>query len=232
MTPGVSSGMKITIITLFPEMFEPVLGASMMWKAQRDKLVEFDIVDLRQYGVGPRKQVDDTPYGGGAGMVLKPEPIFEAVKRAKKKLPSAKVVLMTPRGEKFSQINAKKLSKLKEVIILCGHYEGFDERITKLVDIEISVGDYVLTGGELPAMTVVDAVVRLIPGVLGDNQSSQDESFSQGLLEYPQYTRPKEFDGMEVPEVLLGGNHNKILVWRKAEAVKKTQANRPDLIDF
>lgn len=224
--------MKIAIITLFPEMFSPILGASMMWKAQKDKLVKFEIIDLRKYGIGPRKQVDDTPYGGGAGMVLKPEPVFAAVKAAKKKLPKAKVILMTPRGEKFTQINAKKLSKLKEVIILCGHYEGFDERITKLVDIEISVGDYILTGGELPAMTIVDAVVRLVPGVLGDKQSPHDESFSQGLLEYPQYTRPDAFEGMKVPEVLLGGNHNKIMVWRKAEAVKKTKENRPDLLDF
>lgn len=224
--------MKIAIITLFPEMFSPILGASMMWKAQKEKLVKFEIVDLRKFGIGPRKQVDDTPYGGGAGMVLKPEPVFAAVKAAKKKLPKAKVILMTPRGEKFTQISAKKLSKLSEVIILCGHYEGFDERITKLVDIEISVGDYILTGGELPAMTVVDAMVRLIPGVLGDKQSSHDESFSQGLLEYPQYTRPDDFEGMKVPEVLLGGNHNKIMVWRKAEAVKKTKQNRPDLLDF
>lgn len=224
--------MKIAIVTLFPEMFSPILGASMMWKAQKEKLVKFEIVDLRKFGIGPRKQVDDTPYGGGAGMVLKPEPVFAAVKAAKKKLPKAKVILMTPRGEKFTQISAKKLSKLSEVIILCGHYEGFDERITKLVDIEISVGDYILTGGELPAMTVVDAVVRLIPGVLGDKQSSHDESFSQGLLEYPQYTRPDEYEGMKVPEVLLGGNHNKIMVWRKAEAVKKTKQNRPDLLSF
>ncbi len=224
--------MKIAIVTLFPEMFSPILGASMMWKAQKDKLVKFEIVDLRKFGIGPRKQVDDTPYGGGAGMVLKPEPVFAAVKAAKKKLPKAKVILMTPRGEKFTQISAKKLSKLSEVIVLCGHYEGFDERITKLVDIEISVGDYILTGGELPAMTVVDAVVRLIPGVLGDKQSSHDESFSQGLLEYPQYTRPDEYEGMKVPEVLLGGNHNKIMVWRKAEAVKKTKQNRPDLLSF
>ena len=224
--------MKIAIITLFPEMFSPILGASMMWKAQKEKLVKFEIVDLRKYGIGPRKQVDDTPYGGGAGMVLKPEPVFAAVKAAKKKLPKAKVVLMTPRGEKFTQISAKKLSKLSEVIMLCGHYEGFDERITKLVDIEISVGDYILTGGELPAMTVVDAVVRLIPGVLGDKQSPHDESFSQGLLEYPQYTRPDDFEGMKVPEVLLSGNHNKITVWRKAEAVKKTKQNRPDLLSF
>jgi len=224
--------MNIVIITLFPEMFGPILGSSMMWKAQKEKLVEFQVVDLRKFGLGNRRQVDDTPYGGGAGMVLKPEPIFEAVEQTKKKLTKAKVILMTPRGEKFTQITAKKISKLDEVIIICGHYEGFDERIMELVDIEISLGDFVLTGGELPAMTIVDAAVRLIPGVLGDKQSPQDESFSQGLLEYPQYTRPDDFRGKKVPEILLGGNHSKILVWRKAEAVKKTKANRPDLLSF
>lgn len=213
-------------------MFEPILGTSMMWKAQKEKLVKFEIIDLREYGIGPRKQVDDTPYGGGAGMVLKPEPVYAAVKVAKKKLPKAKVVLMTPRGEKFSQIRARKMAKFSELIILCGHYEGFDERITELVDLEISIGDYILTGGELPAMTTIDAVVRLIPGVLGDKQSPHDESFSQGLLEYPQYTRPSEFEGMKVPEVLLGGDHHKIITWRKSEAVKKTQQNRPDLLEF
>lgn len=213
-------------------MFAPVLGSSMMWKAQKDKLVKFKIVDLRKYGIGPRKQVDDTPYGGGAGMVLKPEPVYAAVADAKKQLPDAKVVLMTPRGEQFTQIVARKLAKNKQIIVLCGHYEGFDERIMDLVDIEISVGDYVLTGGELPAMTVIDAVVRLIPGVLGHKQSAHDESFSQGLLEYPQYTKPQEFMGKKVPEVLLGGNHAKINVWRKAEAVKKTRKNRPDLLNF
>lgn len=224
--------MQVVVITLFPEMFAPVLGASMMWKAQKDKLVKFKIVDLRKYGIGPRKQVDDTPYGGGAGMVLKPEPVYAAVEAAKKQLPQAKVVLMTPRGEQFTQIVAKKLSKIKQIIVLCGHYEGFDERIMDLVDIEISVGDYVLTGGELPAMTVIDAVVRLIPGVLGHKQSAHDESFSQGLLEYPQYTKPQEFMGKKVPEALLGGNHAAINVWRKAEAVKKTRKNRPDLLNF
>lgn len=213
-------------------MFGPVLGSSMMWKAQKNKLVKFRIMDLREFGIGPRKQVDDTPYGGGAGMVLKPEPVYAAVEAAKQKLPEAKVLMMTPRGEQFSQVVAKKLNKLKEVIILCGHYEGFDERIMDIVDIEISVGDYVLTGGELPAMTVIDAIVRLVPGVLGDKQSSHDESFSQGLLEYPQYTKPQDFMGKKVPEVLLGGNHSKIHVWRKAEAVKKTKKNRPDLLNF
>jgi tRNA (guanine37-N1)-methyltransferase len=224
--------MKIVVITLFPEMFAPVLNASMMWKAQKEKLVEFDILDLRQFGIGPRKQVDDTPYGGGAGMVLKPEPIYTAVEHAKKKLPKAKVALMTPRGETFNQIVAKKIAKIPELIILCGHYEGFDERIMDIVDIELSVGDYVLTGGELPAMTVIDAIVRLIPGVLGDKQSPHDESFSHGLLEYPQYTKPQDFRGKKVPDILLGGNHSKIHVWRKAEAVKKTKKNRPDLLSF
>ena len=224
--------MKISIITLFPEMFSPILGSSMMWKAQKEKLVKFSIVDLRSFGLGKRRQVDDTPYGGGAGMVLKPEPIYEAVESIKKKLPLAKVILMTPRGKQFTQSTARKISRLKEVIIICGHYEGFDERIMKLVDLEISVGDFILTGGELPAMTAIDACVRLVPGVLGDSQSQHDESFSQGLLEYPQYTRPEEHKGMKVPKVLLLGNHSKTLVWRKAESVKKTQKNRPDLLSF
>ena len=224
--------MNIAIITLFPEMFEPILGSSMMWKAQKEGFVNFKVIDLRKYGLGNRNQVDDTPYGGGAGMVLKPEPVFAAVEDLKEKMPNAKVLMMTPRGETFSQITAKKLSKLENIIILCGHYEGFDERIMSIVDAELSVGDYVLTGGELPALTIVDAVVRLIPGVLGDKQSAHDESFSQGLLEYPQYTRPEEFRGMKVPEILLGGNHSKIHIWRKSEAVKKTKANRPDLLDF
>lgn len=224
--------MKIAVVTLFPEMFDSVLNASMMWKAQKEKLVEFHIMDLRNFGIGPRKQVDDTPYGGGAGMVLKPEPIYDAIASARQKLPKAKIALMSPRGEQFTQIFAKKLSKLDELIILCGHYEGFDERIMDLVDIEISVGDYVLTGGELPAMTVIDAIVRLVPGVLGDKQSAHDESFTQGLLEYPQYTKPQEFKGKKVPDILLSGNHSKINVWRKAEAVKKTKKNRPDLLNF
>jgi len=224
--------MKIAIVTLFPNMFEPILGSSMMWKAQKEDFVEFEVVDLRKYGLGPRNQVDDTPYGGGAGMVLKPEPVYEAVDALKSKMPNAKVIMTTPRGVAFNQTSAKKLSKLDNIIILCGHYEGFDERIMELVDAEISVGDYVLTGGELPAMTITDAIVRLIPGVLGGSQSQHDESFSQGLLEYPQYTRPEEYRGIKVPEVLLSGNHSKIHIWRKSEAVKKTRNNRPDLLEF
>lgn len=224
--------MKIYIITLFPEMFEPVLNTSMLWKAQDKKLVDFELVNLRDFGIGPRQQVDDTPYGGGAGMVLKPEPIFAAVESVKKKSSDAHVLLMTPRGKSYTQHDAKALAKLQDIVIICGHYEGFDERIMTIVDQEISIGDYVLTGGELPAMVVVDSIVRLIPGVLGDSNSSQDESFSQGLLEYPQYTRPQEFQGMAVPDDILGGNHAKISQWRRQKAVEKTQKNRPDLIEF
>lgn len=223
---------KIAIITLFPEMFEPVLNTSMLLKAQKHQLVEFNVVNLRDFGIGKRKTVDDTPYGGGAGMILKPEPIFDAVEFASKKMLQPKVLLMSPRGKPFNQLLAKELSNVKELIILCGHYEGFDERIMSIVDAEISMGDFVLTGGEIPAMAVVDGVVRLIPGVLGDEQSDKDESFSQGLLEYPQYTRPEEFRGMEVPEILKSGNHAEISKWRRGQAIKKTQLNRPDLIDF
>lgn len=224
--------MKIHIITLFPDMFKPVIGMSMLQKAQDQKLVEFNLVNLRDYGLGPRKTVDDSPYGGGSGMVLKVEPIFAAVRNIQKEEPEAKVLLMTPRGKQYNQIIAKKLSQTDSLIILCGHYEGFDERIMDVVDQEISMGDFVLTGGEIPAMAVVDSVIRLIPGVLGDDQSNKDESFSAGLLEYPQYTRPEEYEGQKVPEVLKNGNHAEIAKWRKAEALKKTQANRPDLVEF
>lgn len=213
-------------------MFKPVIGMSMLQKAQDEKLVEFSVVNLRDYGLGSRKTVDDTPYGGGAGMVLKPEPIFAAVQDIQKKDDSAKVLLMTPRGKQYSQVTAKQLSLEESLIIICGHYEGFDERIMAIVDQEISMGDFVLTGGEIPAMAVIDSVVRLIPGVLGDEQSNKDESFSAGLLEYPQYTRPDDFEGQKVPEVLKNGNHAEIAKWRKEQAMLKTQSNRPDLIDF
>lgn len=224
--------MKISIITLFPDMFKPVIGTSMLLKAQKDKLVEFKLVNLRDFGLGLRQTVDDTPYGGGAGMILKPEPIFAAVESVKKKSPDAKVILMSPRGEKYSQHLAKKLAKEKDLIILCGHYEGMDERVMQLVDYEVSIGDYVLTGGEIPAMVVIDSVVRLIPGVLGDAESKHDESFSAGLLEYPQYTRPDEFRGQQVPDILKTGNHAAIKKWRKEQAIKKTKHNRPDLLEF
>ena len=213
-------------------MFALVLNTSMLRKAQEQKLVQFKVVNLRDYGIGPRKTVDDTPYGGGAGMVLKCEPVFSAVDAIKKSDPNSKVLMMTPRGKQFNQLDAKKLSGEESLILLCGHYEGFDERILTIVDSEISMGDFVLTGGEIPAMAVVDSVVRLIPGVLGDERSNKDESFSAGMLEYPQYTRPEEYNGMPVPAELTNGNHAEIAQWRKAQALEKTKQNRPDLIDF
>jgi tRNA (guanine37-N1)-methyltransferase len=222
--------MRIDIITLFPDMFKGPFDMSMLWKAQDKKLVEIHIHDLREHGLGPRRTVDDTPYGGGDGMVLKPEPLFAAVEACKKKNPQAKVLLMTPRGKQFKQVMAQDLFKEKGLIIITGHYEGFDERIMEVVDQEISIGDYVLTGGELPAMVIVDSVVRLIPGVLGGEQSAHDESFSNGLLEYPHYTRPVEFRGQRVPEVLQNGNHAEIAKWRHEQSLEKTQQNRPDLI--
>jgi len=224
--------MKIAIITLFPEMFEGPFAHSMLYKAQEKNLVQIELINLRDFGEGPRKTVDDTPYGGGAGMVLKCEPVFAAVEKAQKKSLNSKVLIMSPRGKRFDQLTAKALSKEQDIILLCGHYEGFDERIMSIVDAEISMGDFVLTGGEIPAMAVADSIVRLIPGVLGDDQSNKDESFSAGLLEYPQYTRPDDFRDMKVPEILKGGNHAEINKWRRGQAIKKTQFNRPDLLDF
>jgi tRNA (guanine37-N1)-methyltransferase len=214
--------MKIQIITLFPEMFEKVLGSSMLWKAQEKGIVEYILINLRDFGVGPRKQVDDTTYGGGDGMLLKPEPLFLAVEAAKKNDGKAQVLLMTPRGERFSQAKAKSMADSDEgLIIIGGRYEGYDERITAIVDEQISMGDFVLTGGEIPAMAVVDAIVRLIPGVLGGENSAEIESFSDGqTLEYPQYTRPEEYRGTKVPGVLLSGNHAEIEAWRKAQQKK------------
>lgn len=210
------------MITLFPEMFTGVFGNSMMWKAQKDGIVELSTINLRDFGLGPRKTVDDTPYGGGDGMLLRPEPLFAAVEHAKKNDPNAKVLLMTARGKRWVQADAKKHADSDEgYIIICGRYEGYDERITAVVDEQISVGDYVLTGGELPAMTIVDSIVRLIPGVLGGESSADIESFSDGeTLEYPQYTRPEEFRGMKVPEVLLSGNHAEIAKWRAEHSEK------------
>ncbi|MBX4190630.1 tRNA (guanosine(37)-N1)-methyltransferase TrmD [Candidatus Saccharibacteria bacterium] len=209
--------MKIQIITLFPEMFDGVLNNSMLWKAQKENLVEYKLINLRDFGIGPRKQVDDTPYGGGDGMVLRPEPLFEAVEHAKIIDPDAHVLLMTPRGETFNQEMAREFSATGAgLIIVCGRYEGYDERITTIIDKEISIGRYILTGGELPAMVIIDAVTRLIPGVLGGETSAMNESFSlQDEREHPHYTRPEEYRGLKVPEVLLGGHHAEITKWRK-----------------
>jgi tRNA (guanine37-N1)-methyltransferase len=213
---------KIQIITLFPEMFSGVLNSSMMWKAQNLKLVEFRIINLRDFGLGPRKQVDDTPYGGGDGMLLMPEPLYSAIKDGKDNDPNAKVVLLTPKGERWRQSKAQSWADDNNgYIFVCGRYEGYDERVLSLVDQQVSVGDYVLTGGELPAMTVIDSIVRLIPGVLGGESSALIESFSDGeTLEFPQYTRPEVFKGMEVPKVLISGDHAKIAKWRTENSKK------------
>ena len=214
---------KIAVITLFPEMFYGVLNSSMLWKAQKDNLIQFELINLRDYGLGPRKQVDDTPYGGGDGMLLMPEPLFEAINEAKKNIPNAKVILMTPRGKIFKQKLAKEMADSNDdYIFVCGRYEGFDERVFEVADGAISIGDYVLTGGELPAMVIIDSITRLIPGVLGGENSALIESFSDGeTLEFPQYTRPSEYEGLKVPEVLLSGNHGEIAKWRKEHSIKK-----------
>jgi len=199
-------------------MFPGVMDASMLWKAQKDGKVAIEYVNLRDFGLGKRKTVDDTPYGGGDGMLLRPEPLFAAVETAKANDPEARVMLMTPRGTRYTQAKARQLAKEKGLIIVCARYEGYDERITSIVDEQLSIGDYVLTGGELPAMVVIDSVVRLLPGVLGGETSAEIESFSDGkTIEYPQYTRPEEFRGMRVPRVLLSGNHAEIEKWRREQ---------------
>jgi tRNA (guanine37-N1)-methyltransferase len=222
--------MKLDIITLFPDMFKGPFDMSMLWKAQERKLVEIRLHDLREFGLGTRRTVDDTPYGGGPGMVLKPEPIFAAVEAVKADRPDAKVAVLTPSGLPYTQKTAQEFAQLDSLILICGHYEGYDERILSLADYQISIGDYVLTGGELPAMVVVDSVVRLLPGVLGHEDSAVDETFQDGLLEYPQYTRPVEFRGETVPEVLQNGHHAEIERWRREQAQAKTRLNRPDLL--
>jgi tRNA (guanine37-N1)-methyltransferase len=222
--------MKIDIITLFPDMFKGPFDMSMLWKAKERQLVEIRLHDLREFGSGARRTVDDTPYGGGDGMLLKPEPMVAAIERAKQDNPKARVVVLSPQGKRFDQAKARELAAAGGLILVAGHYEGFDERILDYADEELSIGDYVLTGGELPAMVLVDAMVRLIPGVLGGEHSADVESFSDGLLEYPQYTRPVEFRGAMVPEVLQNGHHAEIERWRQEQARAKTQRNRPDLL--
>lgn len=213
--------MKIQIVTLFPEMFDGVFGTSMLWKAAKENLVEYQCIDLREFGIGPRKQVDDTPYGGGDGMVLMIEPLTKAVAYAKSRDPEAKVLLMTPRGNTWVQSKAKAYAdSQKGLIIICGRYEGYDERIVGVVDEQICIGKYVLTGGEIAAMAVADSVVRLIPGVLGGETSAEIESFvaDDKTTEAPQYTRPETFEGLSVPPVLLSGHHADIEAWRRKQA--------------
>jgi tRNA (guanine37-N1)-methyltransferase len=213
--------MKIQIITLFPEMFNGALGNSMLWKAAYKGIVEYSYINLRDYGLGPRKQVDDTPYGGGDGMLLKPEPIVAAIEYAKSQDPDALVLLPTPRGNLYKQSYAKRLAAdNKGLIVICPRYEGYDERITKWVDECFRIGNYVLTGGEIPAMVLIDSVVRLLPGVLGGETSADIESFQADdlTIEFPQYTRPENFQGTAVPSVLLSGNHAQIEAWRKSHS--------------
>ncbi len=215
--------MKIQVITLFPDMFTGVLNSSMMWKAQEQNAFDISYIDLRQFGGGPRKQVDDTPYGGGDGMLLKPEPLVAAIEQAKANDPTAIVMLPTPRGDIYKQSDAKRLAAGDEgLIIICPRYEGYDERITKWVDEQFCIGNYVLTGGELPAMIVIDSVVRLLPGVLGGDASAEIESFQADdeSIEFPQYTRPEVFRDMKVPDVLLSGHHAEIEKWRATNSKK------------
>jgi tRNA (guanine37-N1)-methyltransferase len=210
--------MKIQVITLFPEMFDGVLNSSMLWKAKERCGVEYELIDLRQFGVGPRKQVDDTPYGGGDGMLMMIEPLVAAIEHAKHIDPEATVMLPTPRGKVYRQSDAKRLAKAeKGLIIVCPRYEGYDERVIDWVDEQFCIGNYVLTGGEIPAMVVIDSVVRLLPGVLGGEKSVEIESFQDDdeTVEFPQYTRPEDFKGKKVPDVLLSGHHAEIEKWRK-----------------
>ncbi len=223
--------MRIDVISIFPEMFPGPLGHSIIGRAQERGLLKLVIHNLRDYTTDKHRTVDDAPYGGGAGMVMKPEPIFRAVDFLQCREDS-RIILLSPQGEVFNQGKAWELSKEKQLLLMCGHYEGVDERVREyLVTDEISVGDYVLTGGEIPAMLLFDAVVRLLPGVLGQYYSLQEESFTDNLLEYPHYTRPPEWQGMRVPPVLLSGHHEEIRLWRRRESLKRTLKRRPDLLE-
>jgi tRNA (guanine37-N1)-methyltransferase len=220
--------MKIDVLTLFPEMFVGPLDVSMVARARKAGLLDLQIRNLRDWTHDRHKTVDDRPFGGGPGMVLKPEPVFEAVEALATE--KTRVLMMAPTGRQFTQAIARELAQQEHLLFLCGSYEGFDERIRTLVHDELSIGDYVLTNGGLPGMVIIDAVTRLIPGVLGDDESAKDESFSHGLLEYPHYTRPAEFRGMKVPDILLSGNHAEIEKWRREQARQRTRERRPDLL--
>jgi len=221
--------MKIAVLTLFPGMFAGPLDESIVKRAREAGLLELTLHNLRDYAHDRHRTVDDRPFGGGPGMLLKPEPLFEAVEKLARE--TTRVVLLSPAGRTFNQAIARELAQLEDLLLISGHYEGFDERVREyLADDELSIGDYVLTNGALPAMVIIDAVTRLLPGALGDDTSSHEESFSHGLLEYPQYTRPAEFRGMKVPEVLLSGNHAQIAKWRAEQANARTKERRPDLL--
>ncbi|MFU1792320.1 tRNA (guanosine(37)-N1)-methyltransferase TrmD [Paenibacillus azoreducens] len=225
--------MRVDVLTLFPEMMDGVFHSSILGKAQEKGIVSLNAVNFREYSSSKHGTVDDTPYGGGGGMVLKPEPIFSAVEDLLSQTSAApRVILMCPQGETFTQQKAEELAAEEHLIFICGHYEGYDERIREhLVTDELSIGDYVLTGGELPAMVAIDSVVRLLPGVLGNETSAVTDSFSTGMLEYPHYTRPAEFRGWKVPDILLSGHHANIELWRREQALKRTLERRPDLLE-
>ena len=226
-----SAGMQIDVVTLFPELVSVPMGLSMMGRAQEKGILDLRVHDLREQGLGKHRHVDDTPYGGGQGMVIRPEPVFETLDRLD--TPKARIIYLSPAGKRFDQATARRLSAESHLIFLSGHYEGIDHRIIEhWVDEEISLGDYVLTNGAIAAVVVMDAIVRLLPGVLGDEMSAVEESFgTSGLLEAPQYTKPAEYRGLKVPDMLLSGNHAKIAAWREQQALERTRANRPDLID-
>ncbi|AXI31085.1 tRNA (guanosine(37)-N1)-methyltransferase TrmD [Priestia aryabhattai] len=224
--------MKIDVLSLFPSMFDGVFGESILKKAQEKNAVELNVVNFREYSTNKHQNVDDYPYGGGAGMVLTPQPIFDAVEKLTETAKKPRVILLCPQGERYTQAKAEELAAEEHLIFICGHYEGYDERIREqLVTDEISIGDYVLTGGELGAMVVIDSVVRLLPDVLGNNHSAVQDSHSTGLLEHPHYTRPADFRGLTVPEVLMSGNHKKIEQWRQKESLKRTLLRRPDMLE-
>ncbi|MCQ2008933.1 MAG: tRNA (guanosine(37)-N1)-methyltransferase TrmD [Sporolactobacillus sp.] len=225
--------MKINILSLFPEMFDGVLNSSILGKAAEKDVVSFKITNFRDFTTNKHNKVDDYPFGGGAGMVLMPQPLFDAVDAVRhEEHTKPRVILTSPQGKPFKQHDAEMLSKEKELIFICGHYEGFDERVPEfLVTDEYSIGDFVMTGGELAAMAMIDSIVRLLPGVLGNDTSAVTDSFSTGLLEHPHYTRPADFRGMKVPEVLLSGNHEKIAEWRLKESLRRTYERRPDLLN-
>ena len=220
--------MKIDILTLFPEMFQSVFSESIVKRAVDNNLVEINIHNIRDYSLDPHHKVDDTPYGGGEGMVLMCQPIFDLVKRLRTK--DSYVILLTPDGVRYQQKIAYQLATYKHLIIICGHYEGFDERIRTICDMELSIGDYILTGGELASMVIVDSIVRLVPGVIKE-ESHLKESFNNNLLDYPQYTKPRVYEGLSVPEVLLSGDHKKIKEYREQESLKRTKERRPDLLE-
>lgn len=224
--------MRIQVITLFPEIFKEVLSSSIVGRATKKGLVQFEFINLRQFGEGRHQVVDSRPYGGGAGMLLRADILSKALQSIKPKTTTKpQVILMSASGKTFDQGKARELSKLADIIIVCGHYEGVDQRfVDKYVDEEISIGDFILTGGEIPTMAVIDSIVRLIPGVLKKEEATLKESFSENLLEYPQYTRPEEFEGEKVPEVLRSGNHGEIAKWQKEKALEKTQKIRPELL--